>query len=585
MRKYKLRWVDHQTGNEELTMMERTFEGVGATPVSGTGVARWYLPEAELELPETSPRESVDVDTERERFEKAQDRASADLETERDRAAELVGEEEATVFDAHIRFVNDPQIESAVESAIEEGMMAEQAVADAFESHIEQFERMEGRMAERADDLRDVRDRLLRILLNVERVSLSDLPEGTVVLAERLTPSDTAKLDPDRIAGFATIAGGRTSHAAIFARSLAVPAVVGVGKPLEDIEDGTDVVIDGDNGRVITNPSEETKSRAGETFDADIIDALVSTHDGRDIEVAANVGTDAEISPAAARGADGIGLFRTEFLFLDRESPPAEEEQFETYRNALEAFPDGRVIFRTLDIGGDKQIPYLELPDGENPFLGERGIRRSLGEDTTLFETQLRALLRAAGTNSSGEAAIMLPMVATLDEVLTAQDEIASVKADLEASGHSPDKPEVGVMIETPAAALNADVLAEHVDFFSIGTNDLTQYVMAAERGNDRVKTLGDYRQPAVLRAIRHAVVGAEESDCWVGMCGEMAGDPELTELLIGLGLDELSMSAVTVPAVKQAVRDTDTAAARDLAGRALEARTREEVLEILGIR
>lgn len=565
-------------------MMERTFEGVGATPVSGTGVARWYLPDAELELPERSTRESVDVDTERQRFEKAQDRASADLETERDRAAELVGEAEATVFDAHAQFVTDPQIESAVESAIAEGMIAERAVADAFESHIERFERMDGRMAERADDLRDVRDRLLRILMNVERVSLSALPEGTVVLAERLTPSDTAKLDPDRIAGFATIAGGRTSHAAIFARSLALPAVVGVGERLEDVEEGTDVVVDGDDGRVIANPSEGTKSRAGEALGADIIDAPVSTQDGRDIEIAANVGTDAEVSPAAARGADGIGLFRTEFLFLDRESPPAEEEQFETYRNALEAFPDGRVIFRTLDIGGDKRIPYLELPDVANPFLGDRGIRRSLDADTTLFETQLRALLRAAGTDSGGEAAIMLPMVATLEEVLAARDVIASVTADLEADGHTPGEPEVGVMIETPAAALHADVLAEHVDFFSIGTNDLTQYVMAAERGNDRVKTLGDHRQPAVLRAIRRAVEGAEGSDCWVGMCGEMAGDPDVTELLIGLGLDELSMSAVTVPAVKQAVRDTDTAAARDLAGRALEARTREEVIEILGI-
>ena len=576
--------MGYYPGNEELTMMERTFEGVGATPVSGTGVARWYLPDAELELPERSTRESVDVDTERQRFEKAQDRASADLETERDRAAELVGEAEATVFDAHVQFVTDPQIESAVESAIAEGMIAERAVADAFESHIERFERMDGRMAERADDLRDVRDRLLRILMNVERVSLSALPEGTVVLAERLTPSDTAKLDPDRIAGFATIAGGRTSHAAIFARSLALPAVVGVGERLEDVEEGTDVVVDGDDGRVIANPSEGTKSRAGEALGADIIDAPVSTQDGRDIEIAANVGTDAEVSPAAARGADGIGLFRTEFLFLDRESPPAEEEQFETYRNALEAFPDGRVIFRTLDIGGDKRIPYLELPDVANPFLGDRGIRRSLDADTTLFETQLRALLRAAGTDSGGEAAIMLPMVATLEEVLAARDVIASVTADLEADGHTPGEPEVGVMIETPAAALHADVLAEHVDFFSIGTNDLTQYVMAAERGNDRVKTLGDHRQPAVLRAIRRAVEGAEGSDCWVGMCGEMAGDPDVTELLIGLGLDELSMSAVTVPAVKQAVRDTDTAAARDLAGRALEARTREEVIEILGI-
>ena len=576
--------MGYYPGNEELTMMERTFEGVGATPVSGTGVARWYLPDAELELPERSTRESVDVDTERQRFEKAQDRASADLETERDRAAELVGEAEATVFDAHVQFVTDPQIESAVESAIAEGMIVERAVADAFESHIERFERMDGRMAERADDLRDVRDRLLRILMNVERVSLSALPEGTVVLAERLTPSDTAKLDPDRIAGFATIAGGRTSHAAIFARSLALPAVVGVGERLEDVEEGTDVVVDGDDGRVIANPSEGTKSRAGEALGADIIDAPVSTQDGRDIEIAANVGTDAEVSPAAARGADGIGLFRTEFLFLDRESPPAEEEQFETYRNALEAFPDGRVIFRTLDIGGDKRIPYLELPDVANPFLGDRGIRRSLDADTTLFETQLRALLRAAGTDSGGEAAIMLPMVATLEEVLAARDVIASVTADLEADGHTPGEPEVGVMIETPAAALHADVLAEHVDFFSIGTNDLTQYVMAAERGNDRVKTLGDHRQPAVLRAIRRAVEGAEGSDCWVGMCGEMAGDPDVTELLIGLGLDELSMSAVTVPAVKQAVRDTDTAAARDLAGRALEARTREEVIEILGI-
>jgi len=563
-------------------MSERTFDGIGVTPLSGVGSALWYAPESALDIPEGEPSGDVDADEELARFEEARERAVADLRENRDRVAAQVGEDEAAVFDAHAQFVTDPQIEEGVSAAIDAGETAEVAVRDTFDEQVEQFESMEGPMAERADDLRDVRDRLLRILLGVEATDLADLPDGTVVLAERLTPSDTAQLDPERVAGFGTVTGGRTSHAAIFARSLGIPAVVGVGESLRDVEEGTELLVDGTEGLLVANPTAERKEATDDELDVAVVADPVSTGDGKHVEVAANVGTAVEIEPAAARGADGIGLFRTEFLFLDRESPPDEAEQIETYTDALAAFPDQRVVFRTLDVGGDKPIPYLDVPDEENPFLGERGIRRSLGPDADLFETQLRALLRVAGSDAGGDVAVMLPLVATVEEVRETLDRLDAVAADLEAEGLAHGDPELGVMIETPAAVLKAAALAPHVDFFSIGTNDLTQYVMAAERGNERVEGLGDYRQPAVLRAIRETVEGASGRDCWVGMCGEMAGDPALTPLLLGLGLDELSMSALSVPAVKRAVEDTDTEAARALASAALEADTKAAVLDLL---
>ncbi len=563
-------------------MSERRYDGEGVTPVSGVGTVVWYRPEAALELPEAPDPAEVDAEAEAERFEAAREAAESELRREREQTAERVGESEAEVFDAHIQFLNDPQITDGVNDAVADGLPAEHAVVEAFEAPIAQFEGMEGRMAERADDLRDVRDRLVRLLTDGERVNLAELPEGSVVLAERLTPSDTAQLHPDRVAGFVTATGGRTSHAAIFARSLALPAIVGVGESLEEVEDGDRVVVDGEDGVLVVDPDEETVERARESGGAPVREEAVTTADGKPVEVAANVGRPVELQGAVDRGADGIGLFRTEFLFIDREDPPSEDEQFQAYVDALEAFPDGRVVVRTLDVGGDKPVPYLELPEEENPFLGVRGIRRSVGPDADLFETQLRALLRAAGTDHGDGLSVMLPLVATVEEVRQARETLESVAADLEDEGEAYDVPEFGVMVETPAAVFMGPDLAEEVDFFSIGTNDLAQYVMAAARGNEQVAELRDFMQPAVLRAIRQTVEAAEGTDCWVGMCGEMAGDPELTELLLGLGLDELSMSAVTVPDVKAAVAETDTDAAAELAEEALAASTKADVHALL---
>jgi len=303
----------------------------------------------------------------------------------------------------------------------------------------------------------------------------------------------------------------------------------------------------------------------------------VATADGKEIEVAANVGTLVEVEGAVQQGADGVGLFRTEYLFLERDSPPTEDEQFETYRDALAAFPDGRVVVRTLDIGGDKQVPYLDLPEEENPFLGERGIRRSLGPDSDLFESQLRALLRA-GAAEDGRLSVMFPMVATVPELEEALETVESVAADLGREGIAYERPELGVMIETPSAVFLAEAFAERVDFLSIGTNDLTQYVMAADRENERVAPLHEPTEPAVLRAIARTVEAGHAGDAWVGMCGEMAGNPAYTELLVGLGLDEFSMSAVTIPAVKQRITAIETDDAEALAEQVLEETTVDAV-------
>jgi phosphotransferase system enzyme I (PtsI) len=440
---------------------------------------------------------------------------------------------------------------------------------------------MEGRMAERADDLRDVRDRLLRLLTGGDRVNLADLPEGSVVLAERLTPSDTAQLDPETVAGFATVTGGRTSHAAIFARSLALPAVVGLGEVLNDITDGTEVIVDGDAGELLVGPDDAEREAARADEGAEVIEEMVETSDGREIEVAANVGRPEELEPAAARGADGVGLYRTEFLFLERQSPPDEDEQYEAIRDALDTFPEGRVVVRTLDIGGDKQIPYLDLPEEENPFLGERGIRRSLDPDTELFRTQLRALLRAAA-DGAGELNVMFPLVATVEELEAAIAAVDDAAAALDERGVDCERPSLGVMVETPSAVFMADEFARRVDFLSIGTNDLTQYVMAADRENERVGHLHDPTHPGVVRAIGRTVEQAHANDAWVGMCGEMAGNPDVTELLVGLGLDELSMSAVTIPDVKVAVSETEYSAARERADSARSVATRSEVHETI---
>jgi phosphotransferase system enzyme I (PtsI) len=559
----------------------RTLSGVGTSPLAGVGDARWYRPDADLTLPERPAPEEVDPDAERARFEAARDAARNALDRARERTAARVGEEEAAVFEAHQQFLEDPQLVEEIETAISDGTPAPHAVHARFGDAIDQFEAMDGRMAERADDLRDVRDRLLRELLDVETVDLSALPSGTVLLAERLTPSDTAGLDPDAVAGIASVTGGRTSHAAIIARALAIPAVVGVGDALFDVAEDAEVLVDGAADELVVDPDADRRA-AVTSVDAPVRSEQVTTADGRAIEVAANVGSAAELDPATARGSDGVGLFRTEFLFLDRESPPDEAEQYEAVTGALEAFPEERVVVRTLDIGGDKAVPYLDLGTETNPFLGQRGIRLSLGDHADLFETQLRALLRAAASEHGEGLSVMFPMVARIEEVTAALDRVESVAEALASEGVEHAVPELGAMVETPAGAFLADRLAHRLDFLSIGTNDLTQYVMAADRENDAVADLHDPLHPAVLRAIDRTVTAAAGTDAWVGMCGEMAGDPALTELLVGLGLDELSMSAVTVPAVKQRITETDTETASELAADALSCRTRDEVRELL---
>ncbi len=563
----------------------RVLPGVGSTPLSGVGTARWYRPEADLTLPERPDPSTVDGDAELARFEAARAGAREAIRRAGERAAERVGEAEATVFEAHEEFLDDPVLVADIEAAIGDGTPAEHAVHDRFAEAIAQFEAMDGRMAERADDLRDVRDRLLRALLDAGTgpVDLGTLPGGTVLLAERLTPSDTAELDPDAVVGIATAAGGRTSHAAIIARSLSIPAVVGVGSGLDEIPDGATVLVDGEAGTVVVDPDDERRVAAGGDASS-AVSERVSTADGRAVEVAANVGSPAELDAATDRGADGIGLFRTEFLFLDRESPPSEQEQYEAVTATLSAFPNDRVVVRTLDVGGDKDVPYLDLPRESNPFLGSRGIRLSLGEHADLFETQLRALLRAGAHEHGDNLAVMFPMVTRVEEVAAAEAVVDSVAAALDAAGADHAIPELGAMIETPAAAFLADSLAERLDFLSIGTNDLTQYVMAADRENDAVAAHHDPLHPAVLRAIDRTTTAARDADAWVGMCGEMAGDPELTPLLVGLGLDELSMGAVTVPAVKRAVRATDSAAAREIAAAAVACETRAEVTGVLDL-
>ncbi len=502
--------------------------GTGVTPLKGVGMA-WRYDDG-VKLPDRADPDDVSPAAEIERFQSARTNVREDLDAERERSRERVGESEADIFRAHKQFLDDPTISEAAHKAIESEMLAEHAVVSAFEESIEQLAAAGGRMAERTDDLRDVRDRLLRELVGAEGNGLNDVPTGAVVVADRLTPSETVALDPDDVAGFVTAEGGRTSHAAIVARSLGIPAVVGVGDAVDEIEDGKRLLVDGNDGEVVRSPDDDVEAACTNDL-ADVRHESVSTTAGRGIEVAANVGSTQAIESAADRGADGVGLFRTEFFFLERDSPPSEAEQFEAFERALLAFEGRRVVVRTLDVGGDKSIPYLDVEAGSNPFLGLRGIRLAPGERPELFKPQVRALLRAAATEHGDALSVMFPLIASVNEL----DEVLS-----------------------------------------------TVEAVADNLKDERVESLHNPLSPAVLRAISRAVDAAHEADCWVGMCGEMAGDPDLTPLLVGLGLDELSMSAVTVPEVKSVVDGLHEDAVRALAMDALAASTPEEVAALL---
>jgi len=508
----------------------------------------------------------TDIVAEKEKMQKALDESKAQLEIIKIKAEKEMGAEKAEVFEAHITLLDDPEFTGAMISEIENnslnGLKAIQSVTDTF---VAIFESMDNEyMRERAADIKDVSKRILSNFAGKGGESFAITEANTIVVAHDLTPSDTAGLDRTKVVGFITNIGGRTSHAAIMARTLEIPAVLGLGDITTSVKTGDMIIVDGITGDVIINPSEEVmvEYRAKkEKFQAEqeelkkLIDVKTTTKSGRRIEVCGNIGQPEDVLGVLANGGDGVGLFRTEFLYMDRDSAPTEDEQFESYKFVLEKTEGKQVVIRTLDIGGDKTLPYLPLPEEMNPFLGYRAIRLCL-DRKDIFKVQLRALLRAS---IYGNLAVMFPMISGLEEFEQAKEVVDECKAALKAEGkeYSEDI-QWGIMVEIPAAAVYADELAKHVDFFSIGTNDLIQYTLAADRMSEKVSYLYNPMHPAVLRLIKMTIDGAHKHGKWVGMCGEMAGDESAIPTLIEYGLDEFSMSASSILNAKKIILEQE---------------------------
>lgn len=538
--------------------MSREIPGVKASAGIVIGAAL-LLHDSELEVKTVSVE---DADAEIRRFQEALEKAKVDLREISERVEREMGSEHADIFRAHLMVLEDPELVDTVTATIQqERVNAESALNDAAQSFISIFEQMDNEyMRERAADIRDVTRRVLSYLLGVQLGMPGQAKEEVIVVAKDLTPSDTAQLDRRYVKGFVTDIGGRTSHSAIMARSMGIPAVVGTREITTSVQPGSKLIVDGHAGIVIVDPSEEEiaayQAKQAE-YDrqkaewATLVDQKTASQDGHHVELAANIGSPQDLEEVISHGAEGVGLFRTEFLYMGREDFPSEEEQFQAYKQVLEKMGGKPVVIRTLDIGGDKHLPYLNLPEEMNPFLGFRAIRLCLDQQE-LFRTQLRALLRAS---VYGNLKIMFPMIATLEEFRQAKALLEEEKQALQKSGVDLSKPfEVGIMIEIPAAAMLADVFADEVDFFSIGTNDLIQYTLAADRMNERVSYLYQPYHPAVLRLIRQVIEAGHAKGKWVGMCGEMAGDPIAIPILLGMGLDEFSMSASSILPARQQI-------------------------------
>lgn len=553
-------------------MGEQRLRGLPASPGVAIGPAWWYR-RGELRV---ARRAGVSPEVERARLRQAREESAAELEALIAARRDRLSPEELAIFEAQRLMLDDPDLLARVEAAIGSGSLAEAAWEEAIAAVAAQLRTLpDPYFQARAADVEDVGRRVLRRLLGVsEALELPDQP--AVVLAEDLTPSDTAALDPDRVLALATVGGGPTSHAAILARRLGIPAVVGVGAALGGVAEGTALVVDGDTGELIVSPSVEERAGAearrqiwlAERMAAGLAAAEPAvTRDGHRVEVAANVGSLEDARAAVRLGAEGVGLLRTEFLYLDRATAPDEEEQLAAYRPLLEALEGRPVVVRTLDAGGDKPLPYLPLEPQPNPFLGVRAIRLAR-RHPELLRVQLRAILRTGYP----AVRVMFPMVATVEEIRWLRELFEGVRRELEAVGAElPRDLQAGMMVEIPSAAVLADRFASWVDFFSIGTNDLAQYALAADRTNPAVAELADAFHPAVLRLIRMVVEAGHAAGRWVGVCGELAGEPLAAPLLVGLGVDELSMAPVAIPAVKAAIRRLTLAEARTLAEQALQ--------------
>ena len=554
--------------------MSKTLKGIAAS--DGIAVAPAYLlVEPDLSFSKTSVS---DVDAEVARFKKVVEESTKELEKVRDKAKESLGPEEAQVFDAHLLFLSDPEFTGAIETEIKDQKInAEAALDETAQKFITIFEGMTDNayMQERAADVRDVSKRLMAHLLGKKLPDPAAIDHEVVVVAYDLTPSDTAQLNKKYVKGFVTDVGGRTAHSAIMARSLEIPAVVGIETITKDVKDGDMLIADGLDGDAIINPTDaqiEEYTKKGEAFTKQkeewkkLKNEPSVTANGKKFIIAANIGTPNDMKGVKENGAEAIGLYRTEFLYMDSKDFPSEEAQFDAYKKVIEDMDGKQTIIRTCDIGGDKHLDYWDLPEEMNPFLGVRAIRLSM-QYKDIFRTQLRALLRAS---AYGPLGIMFPMIGTLAELREAKQILAEEKDKLAKEGVKiGDDLQVGMMIEVPAAAVLADQFAKEVDFFSIGTNDLIQYTMAADRGNDNVSYLYQPYNPSVLRLIKHTIDGAHENGIWCGMCGEAAGDDIMFPILLSMGLDEYSMSATSILRIRSLMKKINTEDIKELANKA----------------
>ncbi|MFD0825499.1 phosphoenolpyruvate--protein phosphotransferase [Neobacillus sp. M.A.Huq-85] len=558
----------------------------GIAASNGIAIAKAYrLVDQDLSF----EKKTIDhTDAEVERFNAAVKKANSELEAIRDRAIVDLGADKAAIFEAHLLVLNDPELTGPIIDKIHtEKVNAESALSETADMFIMMFEQMDNEyMRERAADIRDVTKRVLSHLLGVQIVNPGMIAEEVIIVAEDLTPSDTAQLNRQFVKGFTTNIGGRTSHSAIMARSMEIPAVVGTKTATEEINHGDLVVVDGLKGEVHINPTPEVVEqfrKMAEEYEiqkaewAKLVNEKTVSADGHHVELAANIGTPNDLTGVMANGGEGVGLYRTEFLYMGRDQLPTEEEQFEAYKAVLEGMSGKPVVVRTLDIGGDKELPYLDLPKEMNPFLGFRAIRLCL-EEQDVFRTQIRALLRAS---IYGNLKIMFPMIATLDEFRSAKAILEEEKQKLVSQGlQIAGQIELGIMVEIPSTAILADQFAKEVDFFSIGTNDLIQYTMAADRMNQRVAYLYQPYSPSILRLVKMVIDAAHAEGKWAGMCGEMAGDETAIPVLLGLGLDEFSMSATSILKARSLIRNLKKSEMEKLAEEVLTMQTTSQVIE-----
>jgi len=526
------------------------------------------------------------VDEEIARFYAGREAAVEQLNSIKERAYQSLGEEKAAIFEGHLMILEDEELEEEiidylrsnhVNAAVAANVVIDQQVAILSEIDDEYLK-------ERAGDIRDIGNRLIKNILGMHIVDLGEINEEAILVAYDLTPSETAQLNLDKVLGFVTDIGGRTSHTSIMARSLELPAIVGTNNVTELVNTGDFLILDALNNVVYVNPSQEDIQRlkalqaklADEKAElAKLKDLPALTLDGHRVDVVANIGTIRDIEGAERNGAEGVGLYRTEFLFMDRDQLPTEEEQFIAYKDVVEAMNGNLVILRTMDIGGDKELPYLDLPKEMNPFLGWRAIRIAL-DRREILNAQLRAVLRAS---AYGKLAVMFPMIISVEEIRELKSVIEELKVELRNEGKAFDENiQIGVMVETPSAAVNAKFLAKEVDFFSIGTNDLTQYTLAVDRGNELISHLYNPMSPSVLSLIKQVIDASHAEGKWTGMCGELAGDERATVLLLGMGLDEFSMSAISVPRIKKLIRNVNYQDAKLLAEKALQQPTAAEI-------